>query len=280
MTTTTTTSNPALSIDSAALPQTSADEWAQNTNGILDAHETATQNVKGSFTEEHAAARSGETLMAKAKSYLSAQDDVQRAMTKAGQARRRPSSSAEPSPNLTSPRPPFATPDRTCTNLSAEAQAGSIGPPHLDSPSPSTPNADLDNRSTLVHTSGPASLHPITPLGSRFAGNLVTPPTLASPAVLDGIPPPPTSTTTDTQRAGPDVAAPSPYGVLAPESPSLNSLAPPDSLPSESHSARAEPRAPAVDADVDAKEGSPQRKPNLVQRLKEKMHVGHGHAHS
>ncbi|KAJ6459206.1 hypothetical protein DFH09DRAFT_876278, partial [Mycena vulgaris] len=67
------------------LPQTPADEWAQNTNGILDAHETTTQNVPGSFTEEHAAARSGETLMATAKTYLPAQDDVQRAMTNAGQ---------------------------------------------------------------------------------------------------------------------------------------------------------------------------------------------------
>ncbi|KAJ6520994.1 hypothetical protein DFH09DRAFT_1426335 [Mycena vulgaris] len=174
--------------------------------------------IERQLTREHAATRSGEALVATAKSYLPAQDDVQRAMTNAGQTAKAylpqgvaaylPSASSEPSSDLTPPRPPFATDDRASTNLSTEAQAGSIGPPHLDSP-------DLDNLSTLVHTGGPASLHPVTPLGSRFAENLVMPPGLASPPNLShaappAIPPPPTSTTTDTQRAGPDVAAPSP----------------------------------------------------------------------
>ncbi|KAJ6521005.1 hypothetical protein DFH09DRAFT_820968, partial [Mycena vulgaris] len=71
------------SIDSATLPQTPADEWAQNTNGILEAH--TPQNIPGSFPEEHAATRSGETLLATTKSYLPVQDDVQRSMTNAGQ---------------------------------------------------------------------------------------------------------------------------------------------------------------------------------------------------
>ncbi|KAJ6517089.1 hypothetical protein DFH09DRAFT_250560, partial [Mycena vulgaris] len=174
--TTTTISNPVPSIDSTALLQTPADKGAQNTNSILEAHETATQNVPGSFAEEHAAVRSGETLMATAKAYLPAQDDVQRVMTNAGQTAKAylpqgvaaylPPASTGPSSDLTPPRPPFATPDRASTNLSTEAQAGSIGSPHLESPSPSvlsTPNADLDNLSTLVHTGGPASLHPVTP---------------------------------------------------------------------------------------------------------------------
>ncbi|KAJ6528713.1 hypothetical protein DFH09DRAFT_1412623 [Mycena vulgaris] len=283
--TTTTISNPVHSIDSAA-------QGAQNTNGILDAHETTTppenaeENVPGWFPDEPAgapaAAQSGETLLATAKAYLPAQDDVQRAMTNAGQMAKAylpqgvaaylPSSS-ESNSDLTPPRPAFATHDRASTNLSTEAQAGSIGPPHLDSPSTSTttlstPSADLENLSTLVHTGGPASLHPVTPLGSRFAENLViaSPPNVSDAVPV--IPPPPSSTTTDTQRAGPDVAAPSPHGVLA-----LDSSSPPS--PSQSQSAPAEP--PAADAAADEREASPHRKPKLVQRLKEKMHVGHKH---
>ncbi|KAJ6521788.1 hypothetical protein DFH09DRAFT_1097486 [Mycena vulgaris] len=78
--TTTAASNPVPAIDSAALPQTPADEWTQNTNGILEAHDTATlQNIPGSFPEKPAVARSGETLLATAKAYL-------RAMTNAAQA--------------------------------------------------------------------------------------------------------------------------------------------------------------------------------------------------
>ncbi|KAJ6517054.1 hypothetical protein DFH09DRAFT_1099120 [Mycena vulgaris] len=173
--------------------------------------------------------------------------------------------SPEPSSELTPPPPPFAS-----TSLSTEAQAGSIGPPHLDSPSSSalsTPNADLDNLSTLVHTGGPASLYPITPPGLA-AHEPVSPD--APPAI-----PPPTSTTTDRQRAGPDVAAPSPHGVLASGLPSLNSAALADNHPAD---AVAPPEPPVAQAHVE--DGSPQRKPKLVQRLKEKMHVGHGHAYS
>ncbi|KAJ6521789.1 hypothetical protein DFH09DRAFT_1097487 [Mycena vulgaris] len=173
--------------------------------------------------------------------------------------------SPEPSSDLTPPPPPFAS-----TNLSTEAQAGSIGPPHLDSPSPyalSTPNADLNNLSTLVHTGGPASLYPITPPGLA-AHEPVLPD--APPAI-----PPPTSTTTDTQRAGPDVAAPAPHGVLASGLPSLNFAALADDHPAD---AVAPPEPPVAQAHVE--DGSPQRKPKLVQRLKEKMHVGHGHAYS
>ncbi|KAJ6523105.1 hypothetical protein DFH09DRAFT_1421025 [Mycena vulgaris] len=289
MTTTTPTSNPIPSIDSAA-------QGAPNTNGILDAHETTTppenaeENVPGWFPDEPAgapaAAPSGETLLATAKAYLPAQDDVQRAITNAAQAAKAylpqgvaaylPSSS-ESNSDLTPPRPAFATPDRASTNLSTEAQAGSIGPPYLDSPSTSTttlstPSADLDNLSTLVHTGGPASLHPVAPLGTPIGGSRLAENLVASPSALSDaapvIPPPPTSTTTDTQRAGPDVAAPSPHGVLA-----LDSSAPPS--PSQSQSAPAEP--PAADAAADEREGSPHRKPKLVQRLKEKMHVGHKH---
>ncbi|KAJ6523100.1 hypothetical protein DFH09DRAFT_1330168 [Mycena vulgaris] len=230
-TTTTTTPNPAPNIDSATLPQTPSDEWAQNTKGRRTKppprRRTRGRMSRGGFPrnpQRHQQRRgAGETLMATAKAYLPAQDDVQRAMTSAPQAAKA----------------------YLLQGVAAylQAQAGSMGPPHLYSPSPSTPNTDLDNLSTLVHTGGPASLHPVTPLGSRFAENLVTPPGLASaPNLSDAgpvIPPPPTSTT-DTQRAGPNVAAPSPYGVLA---------------PSQSHYiAPAEPPAPAVD--VDAEEGS------------------------
>ncbi|KAJ6521781.1 hypothetical protein DFH09DRAFT_1330893 [Mycena vulgaris] len=77
----TTTSNP---IDSATLPQTTADESTQTTNGILEAH--TPHNIPGSFSEEHAAARSGETLMATTKVYLPAQDNFQCAVTSAAKA--------------------------------------------------------------------------------------------------------------------------------------------------------------------------------------------------
>ncbi|KAJ6521001.1 hypothetical protein DFH09DRAFT_1331488 [Mycena vulgaris] len=119
---------------------------------------------------------------------LPAQDDVQRAMRNAGQTTKvylpqsvaayLSSVSYEPSSDLTPPRLPFATDDCASTNLSTETQAGSIGPPHLDSP-------DLDNLSTLVHTHSPASLQPVTPLGSCFAENLVMPPGLVSPQPVD-----------------------------------------------------------------------------------------------
>ncbi|KAJ6517076.1 hypothetical protein DFH09DRAFT_1099141 [Mycena vulgaris] len=191
---------------------------------------------------------------ATAKSYLPAQDDVQHVMTNAGQAAKAYLPQGVAASDLTPTRPPFATPDRASTNLNTEAQAGSVGPPHLDSSSPSAPNADLGNLSTLVHTGGPASLHPVTParlalrgepchaaesrVSSKFIG--------CCAAELDD---------DGHVTRGPDVAAPSPYGVLAPVPPSLNSSAPPDNLRSESHSAPAEPPAHAVD--VDAKEGSP-----------------------
>ncbi|KAJ6473458.1 hypothetical protein DFH09DRAFT_1293826 [Mycena vulgaris] len=199
-----TTSNPVPRIESIALPQMPADEWAQNTNGILD---------PGRARNRHPQEYSGLV----SRGTRSARDDERGADGEGLPAAGR------------------------CGVSATEAQAGSIGPPHLDSP-------DLDNLCTLVHTGGPTSLHPVTPLGSRFAENL-----RVSPAV----PPPPTSTMTDTERAGADVAAPSPYGVLAPSHP-------------------AEPPAAPAPAHTEAQEeGSPQRKPKLVQRLKEKMHIGH-----
>ncbi|KAJ6459209.1 hypothetical protein DFH09DRAFT_1500451 [Mycena vulgaris] len=288
-TTTTTTSNPVPSIDSAALLQMPADEWAQKTNGILEAHETATQNVPGSFTEEHEAARSGEMPMGTDKPCLPAQDDVQRATTNAADGegvlaagRCGISLLLHLNQALTSHpcarhSPPPTAPLRTSAQKPKPAPSAPRlhRPPAPRFPSPPTPNADLDNLTTLAHTGGLASLPPVTPLGSRFAENLVTLPGLASPPVLPdappAIPPPPNSTTTDAQRAEPEVTAPSPYGVLPHDSSALPSH-------SQSRSAPAGPPAPAVDVDVDGKEGSPQRKPKLVQRLKEKMSVGHAHS--
>jgi hypothetical protein len=89
---TTTTPNLVPTIESTALPSTPADEWAESTHNMLAAHKSSTPlempgpPVPGAFPEEQAPERSGETLVDTAKLYLPAQDDVQRAMTNAGQA--------------------------------------------------------------------------------------------------------------------------------------------------------------------------------------------------
>ncbi|KAJ7352147.1 hypothetical protein DFH08DRAFT_647085, partial [Mycena albidolilacea] len=84
-------------IESTALPSPT-DEWAQSTHSVLDAHKPTTPppldtpgpRFPGSFPhlEELAsgASRSGETLMDTAKTYLPAEDNVQRAITNAAQA--------------------------------------------------------------------------------------------------------------------------------------------------------------------------------------------------
>ncbi|KAJ7122231.1 hypothetical protein C8R44DRAFT_735937 [Mycena epipterygia] len=292
---TTATSVP--TIDSATLPSP-ADDWAENTNSILGAHKVASTPpltappVPGSFPDEAPPPqRSGETLMDSARAYLPAEDDVQRAMTNVGQTAKAylPQGMAAYLPSasdadLPPPRPPFMTDDRANSNLSTEAQAGSLRPPLAESVStittmsvPQTPDGADSTLSTTVHTGTTDSLNPVPPLvRSKFTEEFVTPPGLnmtESPASLSsssmaafvppshsaGGPAPPNSTapTADTAleapTAGPDVVAPSPHGVLDPSAPVEN-------VPEDDHTAH---------------DDGVQRKPKLVQRLKEKMHVGH-----
>ncbi|KAJ6521013.1 hypothetical protein DFH09DRAFT_1373192 [Mycena vulgaris] len=241
-----TTSNPVPSIES-------------------DEHETATpKNIPGSFPEEPAAVRSGETLVATAKSYLPAQDNVQHAMTSAGQTAKAylpqgfaaylPSASSEPSSDLTPPRPPFATHDR------ASAQKPKLAPSARRTLTP--PTSTTSARSCTPAAPPPCTPSPRSARASRRTSSRRRASRPLYERVSPAVPPPPTSRMTDTERAGADVAAPSPYGVLAPSHP-------------------AEPPAAPAPAHTEAQEeGSPQRKPKLVQHLKEKMHVGHVHAHS
>jgi hypothetical protein len=107
---------------------------------------------------------------------------------------------------LAPPRPPFASEDTdrsNLSNLSTEAQAGSLMPPRADSAStlstlssaaPARDGAD-SQLSTTVHTGGSASPHPVSPLpGSPFSKSVerlpvdadgATPPAFtASPAPL------------------------------------------------------------------------------------------------
>ncbi|KAJ7690544.1 hypothetical protein B0H17DRAFT_1289660 [Mycena rosella] len=129
----------------------------------------------------------------------------------------------------------------TSTNLSTEAQAGSL--------------RGADSVSTL---SIPES-NSTRSTGSLADDELVTPPSSA----FDATTAPPHS-----QGAGPDaVPPPAPHGVLEP--------AAPDSfvLPTGS----AAPLHPSA-APSPADDESPLRKPKLLQCLKEKMHVGHAHS--
>jgi len=178
------TTNLVPTIDSTTLPSTPASEWAKSTNNILDAHKPSTPldmpgpRIPGSFPEENASEQdNGDALLDTAKAYLPAQDEVQRAMTNAGQTAKAylpesvaayfPSSESELKP----PRPPFVT-DETgsgLSNLSTEAQAGSLRP-MADSSSTlslTRPGTESRNLSTTVHTGTSASPHPVAPL-SRY----------------------------------------------------------------------------------------------------------------
>ncbi|KAJ7186034.1 hypothetical protein C8R46DRAFT_1343126 [Mycena filopes] len=316
------TTNLVPTIESTALPSTPANEWAESTRGILDAHQkpstpldTPDENpIPGSFPAERAPEpRSEETVLEKAKAAVPEEDQVQRAITNAGQAAKAylPPSVAAYLPSaestgsdldLTPPRPPFAA--DALSNLSTEAQAGSMDSTSTLSGAPSA----RDNASTLVHTGAPGSPHPVAPLHlptlgrdspSRFVEDLGTPPAVASPEPIslasvsasevaspepisssepsEGVPAPPNSAATtldfDVGVGSPDVVAPpAPHGVIAPHgSAALNSTALKDNVPS------GDVDADAGDVDGDG-DGAERKKPKLVQRLKEKMGVGHASA--
>ncbi|KAJ7764388.1 hypothetical protein B0H16DRAFT_444648 [Mycena metata] len=342
------TANLVPTIESTVLPSTPTNEWATDTNDVLNAHtkpatplEMPGPPIPGSFPDEPAPERSDATIVDTAKAHIPAEDQVQRAMTNAGQAAKAylpqsvaayfPSSTSSASldSDLAPPRPPFAAGEGSrLSNLSTEAQAGSM----LSDPStPREGDRDSANISMMVHTGASGSPHPVAPLSdslpstpmslpnpnsdSKFVENLVTPPTVASPDPVslssasaagfvsspdpmssssvsgdgfissseasEGIPAPPNSkaTTLDysDMSAGPDVVPPSaPHGVIAPGSAVLNSSALKDNVPSG-----VEGTVPSgVENESEDDEGADYatntgKKPKLVQRLKEKLHVGH-----
>ncbi|KAJ7612930.1 hypothetical protein DFH06DRAFT_147897 [Mycena polygramma] len=141
----------------------------------------------------------GGGLVETAKGYLPAQDDLQRALTNAGQAAKEwmpssvaayfPSSETLGEPDLAPPRPPFASENREqsasgLSDLSTQAQAGSLDSAStstLPLPQSSATTDSTDNISTTVHTGGAGSPNPVAPLGapSRFVEAL---PVTESPA--------------------------------------------------------------------------------------------------
>ncbi|KAJ6527389.1 hypothetical protein B0H19DRAFT_1385412 [Mycena capillaripes] len=226
----TTAPNLVPTIESTALPATPADEWAQSTNDILEAHPkpstpgTPGPPIPGSFSDPPAPDQSregAETLLDSAKSYLPAQDDVQRVITNAGQKAKAylPQSvvSYLPSANASSndsnsdfelepPHPPFASGTNygngsNLSNLSTEVQVGS--PPVLSQrgsastlsvQASSNTGTGANTSSTNVHTGGSASPHPFAPPDtSAFTRTATPPPELNAFKSLDGLPTPPVS---------------------------------------------------------------------------------------
>ncbi|KAJ7603691.1 hypothetical protein DFH06DRAFT_328535 [Mycena polygramma] len=199
-------------IESTVIPSTPASEWAKSTTGELDAQKPSTPGdvgppVPGFFPDEptprsiggggggdgdgdgkeDAAGGGGAGaggLVETAKGYLPAQDDLQRALTNAGQAAKEwmpssvaayfPSSESVEEPDLAPPRPPFASDNREqsvsgLSDLSTQAQAGSLDSAStstLPLPHSSATTDSTDNISTTVHTGGADSPHPVAPLGA------------------------------------------------------------------------------------------------------------------
>jgi len=304
------TTNLVPTIESATLPQTPASEWAESTNNILNAHKPSTPldkpgpPIPKAFPEEQAPEQGGETLVDTAKAYLPAQEDVQRAMANAAKAYLPervaayiPASESELAP----PRPPFLTDDTSSglSNLSTEAQAGSLMPPLTDSSSTlylsRNPTESAGNLSTTVHTGTPASLHPVSPLPSSTDG-LSTPHTTSlaplssasevlsrdfdfpapptgglSSSQSEGVPAPQNSlaSTHDSEPlAGPDIVPP-PHGVFIPGSTALNSSRPEDNLPSDSTHADDE-----LDTPPDVEDDAAPSKTKFVRPPKKTLPIG------
>ncbi|KAJ6517322.1 hypothetical protein C8R47DRAFT_1086985 [Mycena vitilis] len=148
--------------------------------------------------------------------------------------------SADGEPQLTPPRPPFAP---VMSNLSTQAQAGSIYS------SASTATLNSDNISTMVHTGGTHSPHPVRPLGESKVFDSPDSPAASATASLrtislnEGVPAPQNpradeefaSKVADTLLAA-DTAASLPAPVSAFSSlgsAALNSYRPEDNFPSD-----------------------------------------------
>ncbi|KAF8187613.1 hypothetical protein K438DRAFT_1972754 [Mycena galopus ATCC 62051] len=312
------TTNLVPTIDSTALPSSPANEWAESTNSMLNTHKPSTPTempgppVPGSFPDE--------TTVERKPTQLPAEEDIQRVITNAGQTAKAylpatvaaylPSNSSD-SEVLKPPRPPFAANDTQgsgLSNLSTEAQAGSLLPPLGDSVS------TLGNVSTTVHTGTAGSPHPVAPLSplpsppehspsstppviSKFVEGLPTPPAhtdspmplssteeapFPAPVELseesgrsEGVPAPPNSLASPENGTGTGFAAGAP-DVMPPPAP--NVILDPSTSNGDVDDApkRNSTDARSDDTDDADGDGSPRKtKLPFVQRLKEKMHVGH-----
>ncbi|KAJ7369163.1 hypothetical protein DFH08DRAFT_1071669 [Mycena albidolilacea] len=146
--------------------------------------------LSGSFSEELVPRRrnSGSTLLdtTNGKTYLPTPDDVQHAVTSVGQAAKTylPPSLAALGVVLESRNRPRSSPadvpvtdDSALRTPSTEAQAGSLLPPRVDSLSSSAAasvsDADSGNLSTVVHTGGTASPHPVPPLSPADSDTII-----------------------------------------------------------------------------------------------------------
>ncbi|KAF7305590.1 hypothetical protein HMN09_00812200 [Mycena chlorophos] len=188
-------------IESTMLPSTPASEWAVKTGGVLaesaervhkQAPQDAVELVPGSYpgaAEEELVPGAQPSVSEAVEQVLPDEETVQTTITSMGQRVKEmlpgalkaylpgsnpPSSapSTDSPPFLTEPAP---TTDSLSTNLSTEAQAGSILPPRLDSMAeePSLRGAPLGeatmsstvstNVSTMVHTGTSKSPNPISP---------------------------------------------------------------------------------------------------------------------
>ncbi|KAJ6517346.1 hypothetical protein C8R47DRAFT_1087082 [Mycena vitilis] len=248
--------------------------------------------------------------------------------------------SADGEPQLTPPRPPFAP---VMSNLSTQAQAGSIYS------SASTATLNSDNISTMVHTGGTHSPHPVRPLGeskvfdshdlpaaylqsfidatanppfsssdaslatgAHGAGALPTmsPEVLKPERVADGFagdaraefveanspllgstsapavaPDAPTATGTIAQQGSASLISSNPNDKFPADTPtsSLSTATTPTTPPTASHANNLNADEVAVQEDGAPESGGEDdegghKKPKLMQRLKEKMHIGHGHS--
>ncbi|KAK7055695.1 hypothetical protein R3P38DRAFT_1366021 [Favolaschia claudopus] len=351
---TTTTPNLVPTIESTTLPTTPANEWADSTHTILEAHKPTTPlytpgpKVPGSFPYEAGQENGGDALVEAAnaaKTYFPGEDQVQKVITNAGQTVKAylpesvsaflsssPTSSSNPNSELSPPRPAFASEDTdssNLTNISTKAEAGSLPPlphdsastlgqvePQLSTPAAALPplppsdsysqpntntellstNTEMDKLSTTVHTGAAGSPHPVAPLSppdtppaiagesSRFVESMTTP-----PAQMSASPAPLSSSNASASTPADSSSSSTAYkeGIRAPHN-TLNS----QRAEASSHSPVAEEKVEKVTLDAGHAPPSPQssdgvvspttgtKKPKLVQRLKEKLHVGHSHASS
>ncbi|KAJ6452463.1 hypothetical protein C8R45DRAFT_1193880 [Mycena sanguinolenta] len=231
------TANLVPTLESSTLSSNSANEWAENTKNLLDAHKPSTPSEKepqipGAFPEESTAERNVDVE-------LPPQEDVERAITtSAAQTEnehlRAPSISfvslmliyfRDSAINscdfevLKPPRPPFAANDTqssNLSNLSTKAQAGSL-PPLTDSDAGSV--STIGDISTTVHTGRSASPHPVAPLSRPLSPPSVseaavparrqTPPVLSK--FIEGLTTPPPHTDSPVPFLPPTSASPVPH---------------------------------------------------------------------
>ncbi|KAJ6557528.1 hypothetical protein B0H19DRAFT_1290529 [Mycena capillaripes] len=247
--------------------ESTADEWAQDTFHVLDAHQPRTPGemgppIVGSWVEhpEHATVNGG----GEGKTQLATAKGLPRGMVQClpSTSASAPMDETQFIPDLAPPHPPFltnanadsGTTGRGITNLSTEAQAGSFREPFSASASPPPVSASArsmfvaDNLSITVPTGHTDSLHPVAPLSPPLPETNAPSSPPASKFVESFVTPTPT--------------------------PNFESESE-DALLSSGGTYVSSP-SPVIQAEESSEEdGGEGKKPRLIQRLKEKIHVGH-----